>query len=125
MVLNVDPNNVRLSLSIKRLSPDPLGASIDDLSWGPVVHPEPAQVTALIAKLAGSAGVSGVSPSRQLLDTSHVSQELEVFLAKEEPRAGGPAAVIARLGSLSTELEVETALSRDELKSLLKRVVKA
>lgn len=84
------------------------------------------KVSTLITKLTNTPGVTSVSPTRQLFDPAHVAQELEVYLSKQGGvgAADGVHTLIARTGSLSTELELFGTLSRAEVKTLIQQLVR-
>ncbi|EFJ48430.1 hypothetical protein VOLCADRAFT_104808 [Volvox carteri f. nagariensis] len=118
-VLSVDANNVRLTLSMKQMSTDPLRLSLDGLAWE-VAAPGAAygdvRVQGLIEALSTSVGVDSVAPTR-------VAQELEVYLVRSDREADGQYTAVARMGVSATELELRAAeLSREQVKQLLQRV---
>ncbi|KAG2490024.1 hypothetical protein HYH03_011489 [Edaphochlamys debaryana] len=120
-VISVDPVNVRVGLSVKQLSTDPLRASLDSLAWEPsAVSPEP-QVEALIEQLRSSPGVDGVEVKQSAQDPHHVAQDLEVYLVRTDSE--GVYTCIARLGVVATQLSLTAKeLSREQVKLMLQRV---
>ncbi|GIL57740.1 hypothetical protein Vafri_12885, partial [Volvox africanus] len=123
-VLSADPVNVRLALSMKQMSTDPLTLSLDNLAWEAYASGSlGTDMQGLVDALATSVGVDSVKPTRVAQDPHHVAQELEVYLVRSDREAEGDYTAVARLGVSAMEMELRAAeLNREQVKQLLQRV---
>jgi hypothetical protein len=68
-----------------------------------------------------TAGISDVRPGRQADNNHTVSQDVELYLTKNDLPGGFT--LVARSGRVLQELVIETSLSRDDMKKALTRVL--
>ena len=77
----------------------------------------------LCEALRGVEGVQGVTLGRQAVEKKVVSQDLEVWMTKQEVADG--VHLVARSGRLVQEVLVRTTLSRDAVKAVVQRATNA
>eukprot|EP00884_Botryococcus_braunii_P011796 jgi/Botrbrau1/20617/Bobra.113_1s0043.1 len=118
----------RIELSLKLPEEDPLMETFDSMlppEEGRVEEMVPTQVPetieAVCAALAGQSDISSVNLGRQVEEKSVVSQDLELWISREEVEGGY--ALVARAGRLVQEIRVSSDLSRDEMKKVVQQIV--
>jgi len=121
-VIDVDASKCRLGLSLKQMQPDPIKVTLDKVEWGPTTSMAP-EIQRLMDRLRQQVEVTGVAAGRQATEAKVSSQELVVYLTKEQTE--GAFKVVARLGHDLQEIIITTAMSKEELRAMLPRVVKA
>jgi predicted RNA-binding protein with RPS1 domain len=136
-VLQADAARCRVALSLKALSADPATETIDTLQWvdppggAGKVLPE---VAGIVKELRKVPGIDDVVVGRVAQERHTVAQDLELYLRKDAGVAsidGGdellerPAGhdLVARTGRFLQEIRVVTALSRDDVKKAITRVI--
>lgn len=122
VVLDVSPAKCRLSLSLKRLQADPLKETVGTVDWKPATAPLP-EVAAVMERLQQQEGISGVTLEKQAVTSKAVSQELELWLTKEELEGGYN--VVVREGAVQQQIKVATALPRQQVVVLLQKVLRS
>lgn len=75
----------------------------------------------IVAVLMSTAGISDVRAGRQAEEQHTVSQDLELYLTKQDLPGGFT--LVVRSGRVLQELIVDTSLSRDDMKKALTRVL--
>lgn len=119
-VIGVDPARRNVSLSLRAMQRDPLRETIESLEWRQTEE-VPAEILKIVAVLESTAGISGVRPGRQADNKSTVSQDVELYLTRDDMPGGF--ALAARSGRVLQELLIDTSLSRDDMKKALTRVL--
>eukprot|EP00798_Chlamydomonas_sp_ICE-L_P014328 gene14328-20314_t len=117
-IIDVDAAKCRLALSMKQLTEDPTKQTLDRVNWG-VTRNLMLEVQDLVERLKMERGVDEVYIGRQAQERSVTSQELGVYLTREQVTDGF--SVIARIGHSVQELLVTTKLERPEMKKALTR----
>lgn len=85
----------------------------------PPIPQVPAEIIKIVAVLMSTAGISDVRAGRQAEEKSTVSQDLELYLTKQD-LAGG-FTLVARSGRVLQELIIDTSLSRDDMKKAVRK----
>lgn len=127
ILLSVDKEKGKLSLSLKRMEPDPLLQRLDtvlpedreQLAFVPTELPS--SIEDIMAALMKQPGIEGVSLGRQAEERA-VSQDLEIWLSSAEADKGF--VLVARAGRLVQEIKVSTNLSKEDLKEVTQVVLK-
>jgi len=136
-VLQADAARCRVALSLKALSADPATETIDTLQWvdppggAGKVLPE---VAGIVKELRKVPGIDDVVVGRVAQERHTVAQDLELYLRKDAGVAsidGGDELLerppghdlVARTGRFLQEIRVVTALSRDDVKKAITRVI--
>lgn len=123
LVKDVDVTAGKLTLSMKQLRKDPLRQTLDTLEWQPAAGGRQLpEVRMIIEELRQEEGVVDVLVGRQATEKQIASQELELYLMKDEAPGGGYN-VVARVGTALQELSVGSTLNREDMKQALKRVI--
>jgi len=128
MVTSVDEDKKRLSLSMRQMTADPLLQTLDTLI--PVegagqaieeseIEPFP-ELEKILSTLLAEPGVEAVTPGRQAIEEKVVSQDLEVWLTNVAIEDGYN--LLVRAGRQVQEIRVVTALGREEIKGIVRRV---
>lgn len=120
-IIDVDVNKCRLGLSIKQLEADPTKMTLDSVTWG-ATRNMMTEVQKLVERLQAEPAVDEVYIGRQAQERSVTSQELGVYLTREEVADGYN--VVARLGNTVQELLVTTTMSREQMKEVLQRAAR-
>lgn len=128
IVTAVDPAHGRLSLSLKRMKPDPLKQNLEtslmgsdgEVDWREVSALLPG-LEAVLAALKAEDGISSVTVEREARVKGVVSQDLELWLTKDQ--VGDHFSVVARAGSTLQELAVHGSLGKDELKAAIDKAL--
>lgn len=127
ILLSIDKEKGKISLSLKRMNPDPLLQRLDtvlpeDREQLAVVPTElPSSIEDIMGALLKQAGIDGVSLGRQAEERA-VSQDLEIWLSSAKLENGF--ILVARTGRLVQEIKVNTGLSKEELKGVTQAVLK-
>eukprot|EP01026_Neomeris_dumetosa_P038954 TRINITY_DN3184_c0_g1_i3.p1 TRINITY_DN3184_c0_g1~~TRINITY_DN3184_c0_g1_i3.p1 ORF type:complete len:344 (-),score=42.51 TRINITY_DN3184_c0_g1_i3:111-1142(-) len=133
-VISLDMQNLRIGLSLRELNRDPLTMTMDsvlpvtemsysDIEWEEATEENfnPA-LKDIIESLQMEEGVGKISLGRQATASKAVSQDLQLYMAKEEVSDGFN--LVARGGKWVQEVHVQTQLSRDEFKKSLQKALR-
>ncbi|CAD7697657.1 unnamed protein product [Ostreobium quekettii] len=131
IVTGIDKDLGRISLSLRQAQQDPLRETLDTLL--PISEAPPSGssyapggtslrgLDTIVDALQAVEGIEAVQLGRQANETHVVSQDLEIWLAKEDVPAGFN--VVARAGRQLQEVYITTELSRDQMKEVLESVL--
>jgi len=129
-VIDLDNEKGRVSLSMKQCENNSLQANLDtmlpleedpNVVWEDSGAVLPGLET-IIKELQADENVLMVTPGRQAEVQNIVSQDLQIFMTKEQVADGFN--LVARLGTRVQELRVSTDLGRDSMKAVLTNVLK-
>ncbi|GMH38199.1 hypothetical protein BSKO_06083 [Bryopsis sp. KO-2023] len=132
MVTAVEKGSCRLRLSLRQTQADPIEQNLDtlmpldtetvsDLQWKTSGIPLPG-LELLVEQLRHEEKVDSVEFGRYAEVPRAVSQDLEVWLSREEVSQGYT--IVSRAGRSLQEVHVTTAMSRDEMKTRLADLLK-
>lgn len=122
----------KVVVSLKRLEDDPLQETLDkvlplnedaDMQLDAVPAAVPAGIEEILEALAGQPGVESVTLGRTVQEKRTVSQDLELWITKEEVEYGFNLAV--RAGRVVQEVRVATGMSADEMRAAVQRVLRS
>lgn len=120
-IIDLDARRGRLGLSLKQMTDDPTRESLDRVEWG-VTRSMMLEVQDLVERLKTEEGINEVYIGRQAVERGVVSQDLGVYLTREEVEGGFN--IVARIGRTCQELMVMSTLSRDDMKAALARAAR-
>lgn len=117
-VIKILPEKGQFNVSLKRLQEDPLMTSLSTVDWQPVtasvLMPE---ISKLLRMLRQQPGITDVVISRQAIEKQHASQDVEIYLTKEE--IPHEFQLVLRTGSLLYEVKVVTDISREAMRATM------
>ncbi|GAB4814294.1 hypothetical protein N2152v2_001340 [Parachlorella kessleri] len=121
------PPKTKVYVSLKRLQEDPLRQTLDKVM--PLDSAEaksaptsvPSGVEDILDELSKEEGVAQVTLGRQAVSAGTVSQDLELWLTKEEVPGGFN--LVARAGRVVQEIHVSTQLDKEAMKQTVQRVL--
>jgi predicted RNA-binding protein with RPS1 domain len=128
-VKRVDAKNGKIELSLKQMEVDPLQETLDSIL--PVSQRDlitqvpvniPKGVKDICNELGQEEGVTSVVMGRQVVEKRVVSQDLELWLSKEELKDGF--LLVTRAGRTVQELQVTTTLTAAEMREAVSRVLR-
>jgi predicted RNA-binding protein with RPS1 domain len=119
----------KVVVSLKRMEGDPLQETLDNVlpledtfkveDIVPVAIPQ--GVEDILNELSGEAGINEVTLGRRVEERRTVSQDLELWMSKEQLSDGYN--LIARAGRVVQEIHVRTAIDSDAMKQTVQRVL--
>lgn len=125
------PPKSRVVVSLKRLQADPLQETLDRVlpleggngyaDVGSVPASVPAAVEDILDELSREPGVTGVTLGRRVEEQRTVSQDLELWMTREEVTDGFN--LVARAGRVVQEIHVTTGMPAREMKAAVQRVL--
>lgn len=132
LITAVEKGSCRLRLSLKQTQADPIQQNLDtlmpldtetvsDLEWRTSGTPLPG-LDQIVEKLRMEEKVDSVEFGRYAEVPRAVSQDLEVWLSREEISQGYT--IVSRAGRSLQEVHVTTAMSRDEMKTRLADILR-
>eukprot|EP00879_Flechtneria_rotunda_P022133 GHRR01023354.1.p2 GENE.GHRR01023354.1~~GHRR01023354.1.p2 ORF type:complete len:167 (+),score=48.25 GHRR01023354.1:875-1375(+) len=119
-VVSVDIARCRVGLSLKQLQQDPLQTTLDSVQWKETAQVLP-EIQQMVSLLQLTPGINSVAVGRQAEEPHIVAQDVELYLTKQSTDNGFT--LVARMGKMLQELLVDTALSKDDMKKALTRVL--
>lgn len=119
-VVSVDVPRCRVGLSLKQLQADPLRETMDSIAWHDTAEAVP-EIQQIVQVLELTSGIERVGVGRQAEVSHTVAQDVELYLTKQSRDSGFT--LVARVGRMLQELLVDTALSKDDMKKALTRVL--
>lgn len=128
-LLSVDRDSNRISLSIRQCMNDPLTVNLDNMmpamedgniAWQDSGETLPG-LDEICSELRAEEGVLLVTPGRQAEVSKVVSQDLQIFMTKEQVFDGFN--LVARSGNKVQEVHVATDMSREEMVKALTKTL--
>lgn len=135
MAVNGPPSS-KVVVSLKRMQQDPLEENLDNMlplggaagykdttsGLSEVSADVPSGVEDILAQLSQESGIEEVTLGRRVEEKRTVSQDLELWMTKEEVQDGFN--LVARAGRTVQEIHVKTKMGVDDMRGAVQRVLK-